>query len=148
MDQNLQLTMPSLHCGWHSHGIWKHPSLMRDFRETHICTKEGHPHKISKHSKRTGSSHVGNIVNKQEWLRQLPQTCRRLSGILLPIAVGTEGRGKQKWSLVGGCPAMAVNCLGIAAHAPSGFWRQGSEKETQLQQSGLDPANQDGRIPL
>lgn len=77
-----------------------HPSLMRDFWETHIWTREGHPHKISKHSKRTGSSHVGNIVNKQEWLRWLPETCRRLSRVLLPIAVGTEGRGKRKRTFV------------------------------------------------
>lgn len=44
--------------------------------------------------------------------------------------------------------AMAVTCPGVAARALSGFWRQGSEKETQLQQSGLDPAHQDDRISL
>lgn len=81
-----------------------HPSLIRDFRRTHIWTWEVHPHKISKHLKRTSSCHVGNTLNKQEWLRWFPQTCRRLCGILLPTAVGTEGRRRGGlWSLVGGC---------------------------------------------
>lgn len=69
---------------------------MRDFRGTHIWTREGHPHKISKRLKSTSSSHVENIVNMQEWLRRLPQTCRRLCGILLPIAVGREQKVEEE----------------------------------------------------